>query len=321
MLQVRAPSDFAAFRAIARGLLASKVDPASVTWAHERHGSLFDAPAFVAGADAPMPSVPRELVDALDAAACHRFDARWALMYRVLWRTVHENRALIRDGADPDVASLRKMAAAVRHDCHRMHAYVRFRAVPDDDPATGETRERFVAWHEPEHRILDRVAPFFRNRFANMRWLIATPDGAIEWDPVARELRRAAAPSSDELPVSDAREALWCTYFTHVFNAARTNPNALQRHLPKRWWRNLPEGAEIERLLGDGNAQRARLIAAGPVADDAGLRVREEARPRRRAAPVAAVDAARTAPWAGETFVADSRRPVGPALDPDAAAP
>lgn len=274
MIQVRAPGGFAEFRTVARGLLASGVAPADVTWASERHGSLFDAPAFDADLAAPMPAVPRELVDALEAAACYRLDARWSLMYRMLWRTVRGTRALIRDGADPDVVSLQKMAAAVRHDCHRMHAYVRFRAVPDDDPATGEARERFVAWYEPEHLILDRAAPFFRNRFATMRWLIATPDGAIDWDPASRTLRRAPAPPADELPDTDAHEVLWLTYFTHVFNAARTNPDALQRHLPRRWWKNLPEGREIERLLDDGRAQRERLLASGVVADGAGLRVR-----------------------------------------------
>lgn len=291
MTQVAAPADFAAFRGTARALLAAGVRPADVTWAHPDHGSLLDEPPLDSGAPAPMPSVPRELVDALDAAACHRFDARWALMYRLLWRTLHENRQLIRDGADPDVVSLRKMAAAVRHDVHRMHAYVRFRAVADDDPVSGEARERFVAWYEPEHLVLDRAAPFFAARFANMRWMIATPDGAIEWDPGERELRRAVAPPPDALPASDAREALWCTYFVHVFNAARTNPDALARHLPKRWWRNLPEGRDIERLLGDGHAARERLLASGTVAVDAGLRVRPDARPALRTADASALDA------------------------------
>jgi DNA polymerase len=281
--QVSAPENFQEFRAVARGLLAAGVKPADVTWAHARHGSLFDEPEFATDSTAPMPPVPRELVNVLEAAACYRFDARWALMYRVLWRTVHENRALVRDGADPDVASLQKMAAAVRHDCHRMHAYVRFRAVADDDPETGAPSERYVAWYEPEHLILDRAAPFFRNRFANMRWTIATPDGAIDWDPVARRLEHAPPPAPDELPAADDRESLWCTYFVHVFNAARTNPDATRRHLPKRWWRNLPEGREIERLLDDGHVARERLLAADVVADDAGLRVRPENRPGRRA--------------------------------------
>jgi DNA polymerase len=279
MPQVGAPEDFGSFRALARGLLAAGVQPADVTWAHARHGSLFDEPEVAADSTAPMPPVPRELVAVLEAAACYRFDARWALMYRVLWRTLHGHRALVRDGADADVASLQKMAAAVRHDCHRMHAYVRFRAVADDDPATGETRERYVAWYEPEHLILDRAAPFFRNRFANLRWLIATPDGAIGWDPDLRQLRREPPPAPESLPASDDRESLWCTYFVHVFNAARTNPEATRRHLPKRWWRNLPEGREIERLLDDGHVARERLLAAEVVADDAGLRVRPEHRP------------------------------------------
>src|SRR5512134_2911543 len=98
MTHVAAPDDFAAFRVTARALLATGVRPADVTWAHDAYGSLFNEASLETDPRASMPSVPRELVDALDAAACHRFDARWALMYRVLWRTLHENRQLIRDG-------------------------------------------------------------------------------------------------------------------------------------------------------------------------------------------------------------------------------
>lgn len=272
MPQVAAPRDFAAFRAIARGLLAAHVPPADVTWTHAALGSLFDDATFVANADAPMPSVPRELVALLDAVACHREHTRWALMYRALWRTVHERRELVRDAGDPDVVALERMAVAVRHDCHRMHAFVRFRTDGDG---------RYVAWYEPAHLVLERVAPFFAGRFANMRWMIATPDGAIEWDPDVRAVVRASAPPPGRLPARDDREALWCTYFASVFNAARSNPAAMQRHLPKRVWRHLPEGPTIERLLDDGRVQRERLLVADAVRADAGLRLRAEQLPER----------------------------------------
>lgn len=273
--QVAAPADFAAFRSTARGLLAARVPPAAVTWAHAALGSLFDDAAFVANDAAPMPPVPRALVELLDAVACHREDTRWALMYRALWRTVHGRRELVRDAGDADVVALQRMAVAVRHDCHRMHAFVRFREDGDG---------RYVAWYEPAHRILDRVAPFFAGRFANMRWMIATPDGAIEWDPQVRAVVRAPAPPPGRLPARDEREALWCTYFASVFNAARTNPAALQRHLPKRVWRHLPEGRTLERLLDDGRVDRERLLAAAPERDGGGLRLRAEQLPRRAGA-------------------------------------
>ena len=68
------------------------------------------------------------------------------------------------------------MAKAVRRDVHKMHAFVRFRCVKH------EQRERFVAWFEPEHFILQRVAPFFIDRFKSLEWAIFTPIGSLYWD-------------------------------------------------------------------------------------------------------------------------------------------
>jgi DNA polymerase len=39
-----------------------------------------------------------------------------------------------------------------------------------------------VAWFEPEHHIVELNAPFFRDRFANMRWSILTPTRCVHWD-------------------------------------------------------------------------------------------------------------------------------------------
>jgi len=61
---------------------------------------------------------------------------------------------------NPDVALLTRMRRAVAHDMHRMHAYARFRRIED------ESGERFVAWYEPEHHILESTADFFVRRFA-----------------------------------------------------------------------------------------------------------------------------------------------------------
>ena len=61
------------------------------------------------------------------------------------------------------------MAKEVRRDEHKMHAFVRFREV-------GRGNERFVAWFEPEHHIVELAAPFFVRRFTDMRWSILTPE-------------------------------------------------------------------------------------------------------------------------------------------------
>jgi probable DNA metabolism protein len=195
-------------------------------------------------------SLPVALMRLLDSLSCFRADGRYELMYRLAWRAIFENRRLLEDAADPDVRHATVMDAAIRRDVHKMHAFVRFREVLDDagDPA-------FFSWFEPEHEILRRGAVFFAKRFPNMTWTIATPDGAAVWD--RRSLNFVESPAPEVRPASDRYEDLWRTYYRHICNVARINPSAMQREMPQKYWKNLPEAAEIGLLIRDGTSNFA----------------------------------------------------------------
>jgi uracil-DNA glycosylase family protein len=166
-------------------------------------------------------------------------------MYRLAWRTLHENRRLLADEADADVRHALKWERAIHHDCHKMHAFVRFREIRGDSGTA-----RYFAWFEPQHEILRRAVPFFTKRFPNMDWTLATPDGAAVWEQGA--LRFVDAPDAAARPTSDAHDALWRTYYRSICHVARINPAAMRRDMPQRYWRNLPEAAEIPVLIRDG---------------------------------------------------------------------
>ncbi|MGJ0223767.1 DUF4130 domain-containing protein, partial [Streptococcus pyogenes] len=78
-------------------------------------------------------------------------------------------------------------------------AFVRFRQVQDGED---DADPLHVAWFEPDHRIVEAVAPWFRRRFANMRWAILTPERCVEWD--RRELHLRGGASRDDAPPADA---------------------------------------------------------------------------------------------------------------------
>jgi probable DNA metabolism protein len=132
------------------------------------------------------------------------------------------------------------MAASVRHDQHRMTAFVRFRVVPDVDA------ELYIAWYEPRHRILRRTSTFFIDRFRNMRFSILTPDLTLHWD--RRVERFAPALPRKDACSEDAVEDWWRRYYGAMFNPARSSPRPMQRHMPKHFWRDLPEAAIIASL-------------------------------------------------------------------------
>lgn len=268
----RAPFDgtLAGWRQAARALLAAGAPPQDVLWSAEGEAPLLDgldaAPAGAsAGAEVPQARVPRALLERVEAAACFRDPERWALFYRLVWRVTHGERHLLLVASDPDVHRLLRMEKAVRREIHKMHAFVRFRAVGGE----GGGEPCYVAWFEPEHAVVERATPFFARRFAAMRWSILTPERCAHWDGEALVftpgLPRSAAPDADAL------EELWRTYYAHTFNPARLRPSAMRAEMPKRYWRNLPEAALIPELVHGAPGRVRRMIEAAepPAADGA----------------------------------------------------
>jgi uracil-DNA glycosylase len=289
--------DFGEWRAAARPLLATAVPPEDIVWSDWRSPSLGEtedvhvgprpssshaalapvAPGIPTSAGhgsrtpavpgnrmasnfaPPPPAIPRRLLSLLEELACYRDPGRWELMYRLTWRVLHQNRALLDNDADPDVQRARAWARAIHRDVHKMHAFVRFQETRTD---TGD--KHYVAWFEPAHEILRTTAPFFEKRFANMRWMIATPDGAAVWSGERTDF--IESPSRSKLPRHDSTHSLWRTYYRNICNVARINPLVMQREMPKRYWQHLPEASEIKGLLSEGRVttQQALITPARP---------------------------------------------------------
>ena len=234
--------DFGAWRKLARQRLAAAMRPEQVEWSDWRSPSLFaTSMSAPTAALAPAPTIPRELLALLELLSCYRDPARWDLMYRLTWRVVYENRALLQHEADREVRTARLWAKAVSQDVHKMHAFVRFHETHADDGI------RYLAWFEPSHQILRYAVPFFEKRFGNMHWMIATPDGAAVWDGTRTEL--IDSPGRAAIPREDSTHDLWRTYYRRICNVARINPRLMQREMPQRYWRHLPEAPEIHALL------------------------------------------------------------------------
>lgn len=288
---------FERFRRQARELLAAATPPeaADGLWlggsTHEhRQADLFatapasdasSTPASLPARTAPRFQVPRRFIQLARLCVLHRDADRFARLYRLLWRLVHEPD-LRQDFLDPDWQHLRQMARAVQRDAYKMRAFVRFRPVQvlanDIGPGAGTGAEAgaeagnepsaasttgplHVAWFEPEHDVLTLVAPWFARRFAGIRWAILTPRGSLRWDPHTEVLEHGPPARREDAPAADAGEALWLTYYRHTFNPARLNLSLMQRHMPGRYWANLPEAAEIHRLAAEAPERLHRMTS------------------------------------------------------------
>jgi DNA polymerase len=250
LIPLAAEDDFDGWRDAARALAAEGVPAEQVTW--QTAGAapgLFGEPTATRAA--PQFAVPRAFFELARTAVCHSDPERFSLLYALLLR-IREQTKAIDDAADPLVRRVEALAREVRRDIHKMHAFVRFRAVATDEG------ERFVAWFEPDHHIVRAGAPFFARRFANMDWSILTPELSAHHDD--GELRYGPGAQREDAPDGDPVEETWKTYYVSIFNPARLNVAAMTREMPRKYWKNMPETALVGALIAGAQAREVRMV-------------------------------------------------------------
>ena len=231
---LRQGADLDGFRRAVRTLIARAVPPWDVVWSSDDAPDLFAAETLSAS---PPVSLPRGVSALIARVICHRDPDRFALLYQLVWRVLKGERALLEVHGDPLVHRLEMMGKSIGRDQHKMHAFVRFR----------RQGERFVAWFEPDHYILEAVSGFFVDRFTGMAWSILTPIGSLHWD---RECLSFGPPGKrSDLPEGDGFESGWTDYYESTFNPARVNPAMMKKEMPVKYWANMPETRSIARLI------------------------------------------------------------------------
>ena len=283
MRDVVIAAGYAEWRVAARTLLRDSVSPENICWRQEcdTQQPLLHAADFFASSAHNVnglvddelilaePSrvraqvrVPKEFLRIAESVACHSNPERWHALYRVLYRLTHGEPSLLDVATDPDIHRLFVMDKAIRRDVHKMHAFVRFRAVEHDAAELHEpcvaSQTTYVAWFEPQHNVVERASALFVRRFASMRWSILTPLACVHWDGMLARftegVSRAMAPREDEL------EELWRSYYAHIFNPARVATATMHAEMPRRYWVNLPEARLINSLTRDAPSRVSRML-------------------------------------------------------------
>ena len=321
MKHVLIEPEFAAWREAAREALREGYAPEEIDLQDAAVASVlalsFELEAGPTGKPSLQPHTSKSFLEQASLVAVHRNPGRWNLLYRVLYRLQSE-RDLLKIELDADVAEMNRLAAQVRRDLHKMHAFVRFRKVmrpgevllaehrpevidevlvpagafatqtekeehhlvlatqtpfgvakseiercePDDEDgaAQGDECEHFIAWYQPDHRILPLAAPFFAERFSIMRWSILTPDASVSWDPGTKQLLWSAGVPRESAPDEDELETLWRSYYSSIYNPARLNPQAMRSEMPVRYWKNLPEMTLLPTLITQSKTRVETMV-------------------------------------------------------------
>jgi len=147
----------------------------------------------------------------------------------------------------PAVIAVTQMERSVSRERHRMKAFIRFQETADGI---------FYAPVEPDFNVLPLISQFFKNRYADQRWIIYdlkrkyglyydlenVEEIVLEQLP---EMKTATYLPADLLHDKEQLYGLlWNDYFKSTNIPARKNMKLHIRHVPKRYWKYLTEKKE-----------------------------------------------------------------------------
>jgi probable DNA metabolism protein len=133
------------------------------------------------------------------------------------------------DESDPDIKAVLTAARKTRKEIHCFLGLLRFE--PGSDAC-------FQARFEPDCDIAEELLPHFKRRFGSTLFRII--DMRRDKMVGTGDLRVSA--SNDGTPdSSDHAVELWKLYYASAENPDRANPKLRLMHMPRRYWRYLPE--------------------------------------------------------------------------------
>lgn len=140
----------------------------------------------------------------------------------------------------PAVLAVTQMEKSVNREKHRMKAFIRFQETADGI---------FYAPIEPDFNVLPLISQFFKNRYADQRWIIYDLKRNYglyydlhKVDEIILEETPNMKVASDLLHGKEELYGLlWKDYFRSTNIVARKNMKLHIRHVPKRYWKYLTE--------------------------------------------------------------------------------
>lgn len=165
------------------------------------------------------------------------------ILYRFIKYVFTAKNDISRNYSNPDVLTVSQTIKKVRREKHRMEAFVRFQLTKD---------QLYYSIVEPDFNVLPLISIHFEKRYADQRWLIydSKRKYGIYYDLnsvqiVEMKFEESFRDSASVAAMLDENEMLyqqlWMLYFDSINIAARKNMKLHIRHMPKRYWKYLPE--------------------------------------------------------------------------------
>ncbi len=145
---------------------------------------------------------------------------------------------------DDDVFELVQTARKVKKEVHRFHGFIRFQKTADG---------MYFAPFDPDHNILRLLAPHFKSRFPQQKWVIYDTrrnyglyyDCSMVREIILEDHKINFHSGNLAKEVKDLDEDYYCSLWKHYYDAVnileRKNHRQMKNFMPKRYWKYLPE--------------------------------------------------------------------------------
>ena len=153
-----------------------------------------------------------------------------------------KKQSIAADFSNAAVLKIAQVTKKVHRERHRMEAFVRFQLTKDG---------LYYAVTEPDFNVLPLLTNHFKNRYADQRWLIY--DGKRHYgiyydlhtvEMITMHFSEDTNAANIQLIYNEEEpmyQSLWKNYFSSVNIKARKNTKLHIQHMPKRYWKYLPE--------------------------------------------------------------------------------
>jgi probable DNA metabolism protein len=187
----------------------------------------------------------------LPAGACRMLMLVWLselpesdhLLFRYIRKVFDTPHAVETDFRDSEVLQVKNIAQKVNREQLRLIQFVRFQKAADGT---------FFAPVSPVYNVLPLALSYFTGRFAGQRWFVYDLKRRYgyyydlekaEEVTLAHDEHLSGGWLDDGMMAEDEKlyEELWKGYFNAVTIKERINPRLQRQHLPRRFWKYLPE--------------------------------------------------------------------------------
>lgn len=167
------------------------------------------------------------------------------LLFRYIRKNIDHPQGIEMNFGDDDVLRMKDIAQKVGGEAHKLIQFVRFQETADGI---------WFAPVSPRYNVLSLIVPHFKSRYAGQPWIIYDTARNIGLYYDSRTLQEVSFSQKDLAELKSGKlgkdklsdeeaffQRIWKEYFRSITIKERLNLKQQQQHMPKRYWKYLPE--------------------------------------------------------------------------------